>query len=454
MISNSLRDKDQAHALHPYTDLRLHERRGPTVIGRGDGVRVYDENGRGYIEALAGLWCASLGFSQPRLVEAARRQMEILPYGHVFRHKAHEPGIELAERLIEMAPVPMSRVFFANSGSEANDTVIKLIWYYNNALGRPEKKKIISRVQAYHGVTVATASLTRLPLNNIDFDLPIARIVHTTCPQAYHEALPGETDEAFADRLAGNLEELILAEGPETVAAFFAEPVMGAGGVIVPPATYFPKMQAVCRKYDVLVVADEVICGFYRTGNLWGSQTFDVKPDILTCAKALSSAYLPISAVMMADRVYQAIADNSARLGGFGHGYTYSAHPVCAAVALETLKIYEEMDIAAHVAEVAPVMQAHLRSLADHPLVGEARGVGLIGALELVEDKATRRNFDPKRGIGVKVIDTMERLGAISRAMIHDSLGFAPPLIITEAELDELFAIVRTALDEVADEIL
>ena len=454
MKSNSLRDKDQAYALHPYTDLRLHERCGPMVITRGEGVRVFDENGRGYIEGLAGLWCASLGFSQPRLAEAARRQMMTLPYGHVFRHKSHEPSIELAERLIAMAPVPMSKVFFANSGSEANDTVIKLLWYFNNALGRPEKKKIISRVQAYHGVTVATASLTRLPANNIDFDLPIARIVHTTCPQAYHQARPGEGDAAFADRLASDLEDLILAEGPDTVAAFFAEPVMGAGGVIVPPATYFPKMQAVCRKYDILVVADEVICGFHRTGSTWGSQTFDMAPDILTCAKALSSAYLPISAVMINDRLFQAIADNSARIGMFGHGYTYSAHPVCAAVALETLAIYDDLDIVAHVAEVAPVMQAHLKSLGDHPLVGEARGVGLIGALELVEDKAARKNFDPKRGIGVKVIDSMERHGALSRAMIHDSLGFAPPLIITKAELDELFAIVRVALDEVAATIL
>ena len=454
MSSNSLRDKDQAYAMHPYTDLRAHERRGPMVISRGEGVRIFDENGRGYIEGLAGLWCAALGFSQPRLAEAARRQMETLPFGHVFRHRSHEPGIELAERLIGMAPVPMSKVFFANSGSEANDTVIKMVWYFNNALGRPGKKKIISRVQAYHGVTVATASLTGLPANSVDFDLPIDRILHTTCPQAYHEARPGESDEAFADRLADTLEELILAEGPETIAAFIAEPVMGAGGVIVPPATYFPKMQAVCRKYDVLVVADEVICGFHRTGNPWGSQTFEIEPDILTCAKALSSAYLPISAVMVNDRVFQVVADNSARLGTFGHGYTYSAHPVCAAVALETLKIYEDDDIAGHVARVAPVMQAHLQGLGAHPLVGEVRGVGLIGALELVEDKAAHRNFDPKRGVGARVIDAMERHGALSRAMIRDSLAFAPPLIIIEAELAELFEIVRTALDEVAAEVL
>ncbi len=454
MSSNSLRDKDQAYALHPYTDLRAHERRGPMVITRGEGVRIFDETGRGYIEGLAGLWCAALGFSERRLAEAARRQMEVLPFGHQFRHRSHEPGIELAERLIDMAPVPMSRVFFANSGSEANDTALKLVWYLNNALGRPEKKKIISRMQAYHGVTVATASLTGLSAIHADFDLPIERILHVTCPHAYHQAQPGESDEAFADRLAAELEALILAEGKDTVAAFIAEPVMGAGGVIVPPATYFPKMQTVCRKYDVLVVADEVICGFHRTGNPWGSQTFGMEPDILTCAKALSAAYLPISAVMVTDHIYQAIADNTAKHGTFGHGYTYSAHPVCAAVALEVLRIYEDDDIAGHVAEVAPVMQRHLQSFADHPLVGEVRGVGLIGALELVADKAAHGNFDPKLGVGVKVIDAMERHGVLSRAMINDSLAFCPPLIITGAELDEMFGIVRIALDEVAAEVL
>jgi 4-aminobutyrate--pyruvate transaminase len=450
MVSNSLRDKDIAYTLHPYTNLRAHERKGPLVITRGQGVRVFDESGRPYIEAMAGLWCTALGFSEPRLAEAARRQMETLPFAHQFGHKAHPPGIELAERLIGLAPAPLSKVLFANSGSESNDTAIKLIWYYNNALGRPEKKKIIARRRAYHGVTVASASLTALPVNQRDFDLPIARILHTDCPHAYHEALPGEDDDAFATRLAAILEAQILAEGPETVAAFFAEPVMGAGGVLVPPASYFPKIGAVCRKYDVLMLADEVICGFYRTGNTWGSQTFGYTPDLLTCAKALSSGYLPISALLVSDAIYQVVADNSAKIGSFGHGYTYSAHPVAAAVALETLAIYAERDIAGHIAKVGPVMQGHLASFANHPLVGEVRGVGLIGALELVEDRAAKRNFDPTRGIAAKVVEAMERQGVIGRAMMNDSLAFSPPLIIDEAELDELFGRVRLALDEVA----
>jgi 4-aminobutyrate--pyruvate transaminase len=299
--------------------------------------------------------------------------------------------------LLERAPrFPMSKVFFANSGSEANDTAVKMIWYFNNATGRPEKKKIISRIKGYHGVTIGSASLTGLPYNHKLFDLPIAGIHHTSNPHFYHEGRPGETEEDFATRLAAELEELILREGPDTVAAFFAEPVMGAGGVILPPATYFEKIQAVLRRHDVLLVADEVIAGFGRTGNYWGSQTFGMQPDILTCAKALSSSFLPISAVMVNERVFEGLADGSSSLGTFGHGFTYSGHPVPAAVAVETLKIYDEMDIwwATSGAWRPPAGRLRER-FADHPLVGEVRGIGLIGAVEFVEDKPARRNFDP-----------------------------------------------------------
>jgi 4-aminobutyrate--pyruvate transaminase len=270
-----------------------------------------------------------------------------------------------------------------------------------------------------------------------------------SCPQAYHQALPGESDAAFVDRLAGELEALIEREGAETIAAFFAEPVMGAGGVLVPPEGYFPRMQEICRRHDILTVADEVICGFYRTGERWGSETFHFQPDLLTCAKALSAGFLPISALLVSDEVYQVVADNSAKIGSFGHGYTYSGHPVAAAVALETLAIYEERDIKGRVARLAPIMQAHLQGFAGHPLVGEVRGVGLIGALELVEDKAKRKNFDPSRTIAGLVVGAMQRRGVIGRAMLNDSLAFSPPLIISEGELDELFGVVRESLDEV-----
>lgn len=448
MHSNSLRDTDIASVLHPYTHLRRHQESGPVIITRGDGVRVFDEAGNAYIEGMAGLWCASLGFSEPRLGEAAKRQLDRLPYYHVFNHRSTDVGIELAESLLAMAPVPMSKVLFAGSGSESNDTAIKLIWYANNALGRSEKKKIIARHKAYHGVTVATASLTGLINNHRDFDLPIDRILHTDCPHYYRYGLPGETEEQFATRCADNLEQLILAEGPETVAAFFAEPVMGAGGVIVPPRGYFDKIQAVLRKYDVLFVADEVICGFGRTGNMFGCETFGLQPDMITVAKALSAAYVPISALLVNERIYQALVTESDKIGVFGHGYTYTAHPVAAAVACETLKIYRERDIVGHVRSVAPRLQDGLRRFADHPLVGEVRGVGLIGAVELVKDKASRANFDPARGVGAAVAAAAERHGVILRAMAGDAIAFSPPLIITGAEIDDMLERFGRALDE------
>ena len=318
---NSAAARDIAYTLHPYTNLKQHQESGPLVITGGQGVRVRDENGKTYIEGMAGLWCTALGWSEERLVEAATRALRQLPFYHGFGGKAAAPTIDLAEKLIGMAPVPMSKVFFANSGSEANDTAIKLIWYYNNALGRPEKKKIISRTRGYHGVTLAAASLTGLPANHRDFDLPLARILHTDCPHHYRFALEGESEEDFATRLAQNLEQLIVDEGPETIAAMFVEPVMGAGGVIVPPATYFDKIQPVLEKYDILLVADEVICAYGRTGNMWGCQTYGIQPDMITTSKALSSGYLPISALMISEAIYQGMVTESEKIGVFGHGF-------------------------------------------------------------------------------------------------------------------------------------
>jgi 4-aminobutyrate--pyruvate transaminase len=446
---NSNAVRDIANVLHPYTDHRAHALAGPLVISRGEGVRVFDDQGKEYIEAMAGLWCASLGFDNKRLVDAAYKQMQKLPFYHGFTAKSHEPMIDLAEMLIERAPVPMSKVFFANSGSEANDTAVKMIWYANNALGRPDKKKIIGRLKGYHGITIASGSITGLPANHRMFDLPVSdRFIHVSTPHHYHGANPGESEEEFATRLAEELDQVIQREGPDTVAAFFAEPAMGAGGVIVPPATYFEKIQAVLKKHDVLFVADEVICGFGRTGSYWGSQTFGIAPDILVCAKALSASFLPISAVMVNDRVFQALADGSATVGTWGHGFTYSGHPVPAAVAIETLKIYDEMDVVGHAKRVGAHMQKALRArFADHPLVGEVRGVGLVAAMELVADKATRRNFEPGAKVGPRLAKLAEGEGVIMRAMMNDSMGFSPPLIITEAEVDELIARVGRAVD-------
>jgi len=453
-LLNSLAARDIANVLHPVTDLKTHLEVGPVVISRGEGVRVFDDAGKGYIEAVAGLWCAALGFSNERLVQAAANQMRKLPFYHGFTAKSHEPMIDLAEMLIQRAPVPMSKAFFANSGSEANDSAIKMIWYFNNAVGRPQKKKIIGRVKGYHGITIAAASLTGINNYHRSFDAPLPGFVHTMAPHWYSGGLEGESEEQFATRCAEELEKLILQEGPDTVAAMWAEPVMGAGGVIVPPKGYFEKIQAVLKKYDIFLVADEVICGFWRTGNYWGSGTLNIKPDILTCAKALSSSYLPISAVMVNERIFQAMADESHSIGTFAHGFTYSGHPVPAAVAVETLKIYDELKIGDHVRTVGPIMQAELkRRFVDHPLVGEVRGVGLVAAIELVADKAKRQKFDPAHKIGARLVKLCEQNGVISRALPVDTLAFSPPLIISEAEIHEMIDVVAKSLDQLTVEL-
>jgi 4-aminobutyrate---pyruvate transaminase len=444
---NSMQARDIAYYLHPYTNLSVHEKEGPLVITHGEGIYVFDENGKKYIEGLAGLWCTSLGFNEARLVEAAARQMRKLPYYHVFGHKSNEVGIELAEKLISMAPVPMSKVLFTGSGSEANDTAVKLIWYYHNAIGKPEKKKIIARIKGYHGVTVATASLTGLPNNHRDFDLPIARILHTDCPHYYRFGMPGESEDAFSTRCAESLEALVQKEGPETIAAFFAEPIMGAGGVILPPRGYFEKIQKILKKHEILFVADEVICGFGRTANMFATETYKLQPDMITVAKQLSSGYMPIAGLMISDKIYQGMVKESEKIGVFGHGYTYGGHPVPAAVALETLKIYEERDILGHVRRVAPRLQEGLRKIGTHPIVGEARGVGLIGGVELVKNKETKEAFQPTDGAGAYAAKRCQANGLITRAM-GDAIGICPPLIVKESEIDELLARLAKSLDE------
>ena len=449
---NSPESRDVAYLVHPNTNLRAHEENGPMIIERGEGVYVWDNGGNQYIEGMAGLWSTSLGFQHERLVAAATKQMQTLPYYHLFGGKSHLPSIDLGEKLMGLAPSSVSKVFFNNSGSEANDTAIKIIWYYNNARGRHLKKKIIGRVNGYHGITLAASSLTGRPVNHAGFDVPLQNFIHTNNPHYYKFGEEGETEEDFATRMADNLDKMIIDEGPETVAAFFAEPIMGAGGVVTPPKTYFEKIQAVLKKHDVLFVADEVICGFMRTGNFWACETFDIKPDILVCAKALSSSYLPISGTIISDDIYQVIADASAKLGVFGHGYTYSGHPVAAAVALETLKIYEEENILGHVQSVMGHYQERLRSFADHPLVGEVRGEGLIGATELVKNKETKEAFAPAENVGGIISDYCLKHGLILRP-VGDAMCFCPPLIITDSEIDSLFDRYSKALDEGLDHL-
>ena len=448
---SNLAVRDVETLVHPYINLASFRESGPLVIERAQGVYVYDSNGKAYIEGMAGLWCTALGYGNEELVEAATAQMRKLSFAHLFTGKSHDPAIELADKLKEIAPVPISKVFFCNSGSEANDTQVKLVWYLNNARGKPQKKKIISRMKAYHGVTAVAASLTGLAGNHRDFDLPLPGFLHTGCPHHYRFAQDGESEEEFASRLADELETLIMHEGPETVAAFIAEPVMGAGGVIVPPKTYFQKIMAVCARHDLFVISDEVICGFGRLGTMFGCEKLGFRPQAISVAKALSSAYLPIGAVMIPELMYEALLLESKKLGSFGHGFTYGGHPVSAAVALKAIEIYERDRIIEKAARRAPLFQARLKALGSHPLVGEARGLGLIGGLELVADKKSKRAFNAQHAVGTAAVRFAEEEGLIVRSVLGDVVTLSPPLVISAPEIEELFDRLVRALDKTLD---
>lgn len=443
----NVQTRDIEAVLHPYTPLHKLPETGPLVMARGKGVYLYDTQGKEYIEGMAGLWCAGLGFGDEEMIEAATEQMRTLPYYHLFGAKGMEPAIELAELLKELAPVPVSKVFFTSSGSEANDTQVKLAWYMNNAVGKPNKKKIISRQRAYHGVTIMTGSLTGLPFAHNGFDLPVDRVAHADCPHFYRNGHDGESETEFVGRLASNLRSLIEREGPETIAAMIAEPVMGAGGVVVPPDGYFAAIKPVLDEHDIILIADEVICGFGRTGNWWGSQTVGMTPTTISAAKQMTAAYAPLGAVMVPEDIYQAYVDHSAKLGMFGHGYTYGGHPLGCALGVKAIEIYKKRDIIGHVRNLSPLFARLLDRLADHPLVGEVRYCGLVGGVELVADKATKMPFDPKAGVGMQLTRFLEDRGAILRA-IGDTIAICPPMIISEAELGELLDRLKGALDD------
>jgi 4-aminobutyrate--pyruvate transaminase len=444
-LSNS-QSRDVQSVLHPYTNLMKHRDAGPLILESGKGCRVYDESGKDYIEAMAGLWCTALGWGENELADVAAEQMRKMAFGHLFGGRSHEPAIALAEKIKEISPFPAGKVFFANSGSEANDTQVKLAWYASNARGKPARKKIISRIKAYHGVTMVAASLTGLPNNHKSFDLPFDFIKFADCPNYYHDAEEGESEKDFSLRMAANLEALIRREDPETIAAMIAEPVQGAGGVILPPEGYFDAITRVLDKYGISLIDDEVITGFGRTGEWFGCTKYGFKPDSMTIAKQLSSAYLPISAVVLSPELTDIVEHESGKIGTFGHGFTYTGHPVAAAVALKTIEIYQSRDIVGHVRRVAPLFLKRLRALADHPLVGEAVGVGLIGAVELVADKKTKKNFDPARQVAATVNNFALEEGLIVRPLLSDRLAFCPPLVIDEAEIDEMFARFERAL--------
>ena len=449
---NSPASRDIAFHMHPYTNPAMLADQGPHIIAEGSGVFVHDESGTPFYEGMSGLWCTSLGFSEPELVKAAVDQFNQLPFYHSFAGKTVGPAIDLAEHLISIAPPAadgstMSKAFFCSSGSEANDTAMKMVWYYQAARGMPEKRKIISRRRGYHGVTMAAASMTALAYAQNGFSLPLDFVKHTTAPDFYNEGRDGESESDFTARCAAELEELILAEGPDTVAALFAEPVMGAGGVIIPPQGYFAAIREVLAKYDVLLVADEVICGFGRTGSMWGSETMDVRPDMLTCAKALSSAYLPISAVLMSDRVYGTLAAQAEELGIFGHGYTYSAHPVCAAVALRAQQLMQERDIIGNVQWLAPLFAALVARMERFNFLGHTHSIGMIGPMEFSSDPASKAKFDAGHKIAAQAVAKIQEHGVILRALPGDIIGFCPPLVMNEAEMTDMFDRVEAALE-------
>ena len=432
--------------IYPTTNFKATEQ---LVIDRGEGIYVYDKDGKQYLEGMAGLWCTSLGYGNQEIIAASNEQMKKMSFTHMFGGKTHQVGIDLANRLAEMVPVENAKVFFGNSGSDANDTHIKLLRYYFNALGKPEKRKIITRERAYHGVTVAAGSLTSLPANLTHFDSPIDAlgILRTDHPHYYRGANNGESEAEFVNRITNNLEQLIVREGPETIAAFIAEPITGASGVIVPPAGYYEKVQTILQRYDILFWADEVITGFGRTGNDFGCTTMNIKqPDMMTLAKQMSSAYYPISASIIRGELYEAMVELSSKVGVFGHGYTYSGHPVGCAIALKVLEIYQRDNIFKTAASTGDYLQRRLNVFSDHPLVGEVRGKGMIAALELVANKTTKAAFTDG-SVGAKAVLACQHNGLIVRAVAGNSLALCPPLITTEAQVDEIMEKLGKALD-------
>lgn len=432
--------------LHPFTLLSDHQKNGPMVIAKGKGTRVTDHLGREYLDAFAGLWCVNVGYGRPEIAEAVSNQIQQLNYFHSFLAMANEPTIALADRLKRLMPASIDKVFFGLSGSDANDTNIKIVWLYNNLRGQPQKKKLIARRSGYHGVTVASASLSGLPNLHAHFDVPLdnGRFIHVTTPHHYRFAEAGMTELEFSASLADELEQTILREGPETVAAFIAEPVMGAGGVFVPPEGYFEAIVPVLRTYDVLFIADEVICGFGRLGTWSGSQYFDLQPDLMTLAKGLTSAYVPLSASLVSREIWQVLESSPMP---FGHGFTYSAHPVAAAAGLANLDIFDRENLVDRAAQTGQYLQRRLREeLLHHPLVGQVRGVGMVAGIELVADRQTKRSFDPKLAVQVMVYKEMLRRGVLVRP-IPNTVAVSPPLIFTQQEVETLVGALRESLD-------
>jgi len=462
---SDLHHQDQASVLHPSTNIAdfASGKVPSTIVETASGVRIRLREGgedRELIDAFAGLYCVNIGYGRTEVADAISRQAHQLAYFHTYAGHSTEELIRLSDRLVKMAPTgaggaPMKRVFYGTSGSDANETNAKLVWYYHNLIGKPNKKRIIARDRAYHGNTVMAGSMTGLNFYHNFMDLPVAAVIRTGAPHYYWGSEAGESEEQFTARRARELEELILREDPETIGAFIGEPVLGTGGLIPPPTGYWAAIQAVLRKYDILLIADEVITGFGRTGRMFGSQLYDIQPDLITIAKGLTSAYAPLSGVIVGERVFSAMEAGAAQAGVFPHGYTYTGHPIGVAAANANLDILERENLTQNAAEVGAYMLDSLRSAFDDlPITGEVRGVGLMLAVEFVADPATKRRLDPALTVAYRISKRARDKGVITRAMPQsEALGFAPPLVLTRADADQIVEIAAQSTREVLDEL-
>jgi L-2,4-diaminobutyrate transaminase len=458
MNIRKISDLDRASVLHPFTnlsDFTSGKLGDPTIVTGGSGVRIQDANGRSYIDGFAGLYCVNIGYGRTEVAEAIAKQAHKLAYYHTYAAHTNEELAILSDRLVRMSPGKMSKVFYGTSGSDANETNAKLVWYYNNLRGKHSKKKIIARERGYHGCTVYSGSMTGMSFYHDHMNLPVSGILHTGVPHHYWGAEQGESEEQFSHRRAHELEEIILKEGADNIGGFIAEPVLGTGGIIPPPRGYWPAIQTVLKKHDVLLIADEVICGFGRLGALFGCHMYEIDPDLITVAKGLTSAYFPLSASIVSEKVYDVMERGAEKVGVFSHGYTYSGHPIGAAAANAVLDIVEREDLVGKAATSGLYLQNRMKkAFAQMPIVGEVRGVGMLAAVEFVANRETRTRFDPALKVGARISKAARDRGLIARAMPHgDILGFAPPLVMTTQEIDEMVDIAEAATRQILDEL-
>jgi len=455
----SLEEMDRQSVLHPFTQLKQFaagELGGPRIVDGGQGIRIKDTKGNELIDGFAGLYCVNVGYGRTEIAEAIYEQAKTLAYYHAYAGHSNEPTIRLSDKILRKTPQSMSKIFYGLGGSDANETNVKIVWYYNNVRGKPEKTKIIARKRGYHGGTVFSGSLTGLEIFHTAFNLPVPQVLHTTTPHHYWHAEPGMSEREFSQKCAADLDAMIEAEGPETVGAFIGEPVLGTGGITPPPEGYWQEIQKVLDKHDVLLIADEVVCGFGRLGSEFGALHYDMKPDLMTVAKGLTSAYQPLSGSIVGERVWRVLEQGSDKYGPFAHGLTYSAHPCGAAAALANLEIIEREGLVENSKTTGAYFQKKLaETFAGHPMVGEVRGEGLLAAIEFVADPAAKTRFDPSMKVGAQLAAACISEGLISRAMPHgDILGFAPPLIVRQDDVDEIVARTKKAVDTVTDKLV